>query len=753
MAKKKDDLLATARKRFERCIEAETKNREKALEAIKFRNLEQWPDGIKRDRENDPEGARPCLVVDKINQYINQVKNDQRQNRPAIKVRPVDDKGDKEVAEIYQGIVRHIEDVSKADHAYDTAYEHAVDGGFGYWRIITEYTDENSFEQDIRVKRVRNRFSVYLDPDHQEPDGSDAKYGFITEWLPRDDFKATYPDADACDWESDGKDLAEWVKKDEVRIAEYFYFENVKGKLLLLEDGRSMLESEAKELMGQGVELPAVIKDRDTTMRKVKWCKMSGKERLEERDWPGKYIPIIEVVGNELDIEGERHLSGMVRAAMDAQRIHNYSSSSFVENVALAPKAPFIAAVGQIEGQENDWQTANRRNLAVLQYQPVSVDGHPVPPPIRMPMPGISPGWQQVMANTEHDIQASLGMYSASVGEESNEKSGKAILARQREGDVANFHYIDNLARSIRHTGRILVDLIPKVYDTERVARILGEDGTHSMAMLNPEQEAPVIKTGVKKIYNLGIGKYDVSVTVGPSYTTKRQEAAESMVELVRAQPELMSIVGDLMIRNMDWPGADQIADRLKTMLPPQIQQLEDKDTDDPKMAAVHAQYESTIAQVKEEAAAFIQELQQKLQEAMSDNQDKEQKIRELTLAVNNKQGELAVRMQEAKDKRDIEIAKLMQGQPQEGEMHEETEKTEQPPVNVYDSSFAGPIAQSLQTLAEVVSQGNQLQAQNAQLLAMVAQEVSKQNRGKRIVWDDKGNPVGIEPIELEGVH
>lgn len=740
----KDGFLSNARKRFARCVEAETKNREKALEAIKFRNLEQWPDDIKRARESDPEGARPCLVVDKLNQYINQVKNDQRQNRPAIKVRPVDDKGDKEVAEIIQGIVRHIEDTSKADLAYDTAYEHAVDGGFGYFRVITEWCDETSFEQDIKIKRIRNRFSVYLDPEHQEPDGSDARYGFVTEWMDRDDFKEAYPNADPCDWESDGKDLKDWVEKDKVRIAEYFYLEPTKVKLLMLADGAVLTENELAEFPGA-----EVVQARDTTVHKVKWCKISGKEKLEERDWPGKFIPIVEVVGNEIDIEGERHLSGMIRGAMDAQRIHNYASSSFVENVALAPKSPFTAAAGQIENYEDEWKSANRRNLSVLRYDPVTVDGHPVPPPVRQPMPGISPGWQQVMANTEHDIQASLGMYSASLGEPSNEKSGKAILARQREGDVANFHYIDNLARSIRHTGRILVDLIPKIYDTARVARILGEDGTPDMAMLNPEQEAPVVQKGLKKVYNLSLGKYDVSVSVGPSYTTKRQEAAESMVELVRAQPDLMALVGDLMIRNMDWPGADQIADRLKTMLPPQIQQLESKDTEDPAMAAVHAQYEATIAQIKEEAALFIKDLQNKLQEAMTANEDKEQKIREMTLALANKQEELAVRKQEAQAKRDVELAKLMQADSNQVSGAEQPPKQEAPAVNVYDSTFAGPIAESLNVLAEMVSQGNQLQAQNAQLLGLVAQEIAKQGaRGKKVILDGQGNPVGIEPVE-----
>lgn len=763
-----EKFLTQARKRFKYCQDAETKNREKALEAIKFRNLEQWPTELKNSRESDPEGARPCLVVDKINQYINQVKNDQRQNRPAVKVRPVDDSGDKEVADIFQGIIRHVEDTSKADLAYDNAFENAVDGGFGYFRILTEYCDDDTFDQDIRIKRIRNRFSVYLDPDHQEPDGSDAKFGFITEEITRDEFKDQFPGKEPLDWDTDGKksEYNGWCSQEKVRIAEYFYYENVKKKLILLDNGKTVFEDDLQTVLDEaaltGRPQPNVVKERETTVRKVHWCKIDGKEKLEEKPWAGKWIPIIEVVGNELDIEGERHLSGLVRGAMDPMRIHNYAASSFVENVALAPKAPFVAAAGQIENYEGEWKGSNRRNLAVLRYDPLSVDGLAVPPPIRQTMPGISPGWQQVMANTEHDIQASMGMYNASLGEESNEKSGRAIMARQREGDVATFHYIDNLSRSIRHCGRILVDLIPKIYDTQRVARILGEDGTPTAVQLDPEQQEPVKQVGAKKIYNLTVGKYDVSVSVGPSYTTKRQEAAESMVELVRAQPELLNLVGDLMIRNMDWPGAEQIADRLKTLLPPEIRAAEDKDNQDPKTAAIHAQYEQAIAQIKEEAAMFIQDLQAKLEESTTANQDKEQTIRELKLALSNKQGELAVRMQEAEDKRNIELAKLMkeenapapEAKPEPSQP--QAQQPAQPPVMVMDSALASPldsmgmglqmVAQSVQQTNELLSQTAAINAQQTEFLSQLVASIARQSGPKKIILPD-GSVAMTEPM------
>jgi hypothetical protein len=591
MAEDKKDPLKLARKRLARCIEADKDNRKHAKEALEFRALNQWPDAIKEDREKR---GSPCLVVDKTNQYINQVKNDQRQNRPAIKVRPVDDGADIEVAEIYQGIVRHIEDTSKADLAYDTAFEQALDGGFGFFRILTDYADEMSFDQDIKIQRVRNRFTVYVDPDHQEPDASDIKFGFVIEDITKDEHKNQFPGEELVNFEVDGEDFKDWETEEKVRVAEYFFYRQKEVEIALLPDGRVLPKDEVPE----GVQ---IVKTRKTTINEVMWQKINGKVVLEERAWPGKWIPIVKVIGNELDIEGKLITSGMLKAAMDSQRIYNYASSSFVENVALAPKAPFVYAEGQVEGYEDQWQRANRENVAGLPYKPTTVDGHLVPAPQRQQMPGISSGWLQVMQNSEQGIQGSLGMYQASVGAESNEKSGKAILARQREGDTATFHYIDNLSRSIRHAGRILVDLIPKIYDTQRIVRILGEDGTPEHAKIDPEQEMAIREVpkgkDIEKIYNLNIGKYDVTVSVGPSYTTKRQEAAEAMVQLLQGNPELMATIGDIMFRNMDWPGAEEVAERLK---PPGT----DDEEQDPQVMQMQQMVEQLQAQLQETMAA-----------------------------------------------------------------------------------------------------------------------------------------------------
>lgn len=651
-----EKLLNTARKRYQRALEQDNDNRDHALNMIKFRNLEQWEPDVKQSREKDPEGARPCLVVDKTNQYLRQVLNDERQNRPAIKVRPVDDKGDPEVAEVFQGIVRHIEDASGADLAYDTAYEQAVDGGFGYFRVITEYCDEKSFDQDIRIKRIRNRFQVLLDPDRQQPDGSDAKWGFIVEKMMRDEFKTQFPKSEAIDFMTDGKVFDDWIGKDYVLVAEYFSLETKKETICLWESGQVSVKNEQPEQMYPG---DRIVKERESNVPTVKWRKITCKDILEERDWPGKFIPIVEVIGNELDIEGKRVTSGLLKAAVEPQKIHNYAASAFVENVALAPRAPWVGAEGQIEGYEELWRTANRRNISFLPYKPVVAEGSvPVPPPQRTQPPGIAAGWQQTLQNTEHDIQASMGMYNASLGAPSNEKSGKAIMARQREGDTATFHYMDNLSRSIRFCGRILIDLIPKIYDTERVALILGEDGSTDNAQLNPNQPEAMRKvsdeTGaIKKIYNLNVGKYDVTVSVGPAYTTKRQEAVEWMTQLIQASPDLMKVGGDIMFRNMDAPGADEWSDRLKKMLPPQLQADDEEGEQQPMVQTPQGpipvqQASQMIAQMMQQGEQMQQELQKaEHARAMKDALAEQNKAEELKLEREKSEHEAAIKEHE----------------------------------------------------------------------------------------------------------
>lgn len=614
----KDKELKKIRDRFEVCQSAWADDRKRYRDDVEFASGDgHWPESIKAERERD---GRPCLVVDKLGQYIRQIVNDSRQNSPAIKVRPVDDEADIETADIIQGIVRHIEDRSNAQSAYDTALECAVKGGMGYVRVLTEYAHERTFDQELCIKRVRNPLTVWLDPDHQEPDASDIRYAFVTEDLDKEDYEATYGDENPLNFDSDAGKYGDWVG-DKVRIAEYWWIEKENKTLHLLADGGTATDEEIALFVEQtGLPAPEIIESREIPHKVVKWCKINGAEYIREpQEWPGKYIPIVPVWGNEEDIDGELRHTGLIHNAKDAQRLYDYSRSAFAERVALTPKAPYIAAEGQIEDYEDEWTTANQVNYSVLRYKPVDNSGHPVPPPQRQQAHDIPAGFSQDMQLSEHDIQAAIGMYAASIGQPSNEKSGRAIMARQREGDIATFHYHDNLARAIKHIGRVLVDLIPKIYDTKRVVRILGVDGSAETVQLDPSLPAPSAKLGTKTIYNIGIGTYDVTVSVGPSYTSRRQEAADAMIEMTQSNPAIWGTHGDLITKAMDWPDADQFSERFKLLLPPQIQQAEKEGEEvSPEVQNVIAQAQQAIAQrdqALQQSMAQMQELMAKVQE------------------------------------------------------------------------------------------------------------------------------------------
>lgn len=634
-----EEFLSTIKKNYKLAEDRWADNRKLAKEDMEFRAGKQWFDDDITQREKD---KRPCLVVDKLGQYVRQVVNDGRQNRQAIMVRPVDSGADVETADVFKGLIRHIEDRSNSDIAYDTALECAVVGGFGFFRVLTEYSTQNSFDQEICIKRVRNPMTVLLG-EFEEADASDLKEAWFVDEMSKAQFKREYPKAQYTDWQTDGAKYGDdWISEEKVTVCEYWYVEEEQETVHFIEDGTTIPAREYEEAIAEGIIPPAIIESREIPVRKVKWCRLSGAEILERRDWKGKYIPLFIVVGNEYDIDGKITYSGLIRSGKDPARLYNYSRSAFAERVALTPKAPWVAADGQVEDYADEWATANQANISVLKYKPQSIDGHMVPAPQRQTSADIPAGFAQDMQIAEHDIQAALGMYAASVGAPSNERSGKAILARQREGDTSTFHYIDNQGRAIRHLGRVLVDLIPKIYDSRRVVRILGEDGTAKMADIDPDQEVAVKKLGHKSIYNLNVGTYDVSISTGPSYNTKRQEAATSMVEMTQANPELMTVIGDLMVKSMDWPGADEIAARLKAMLPPQVLQAEQEKQGDgqgmsPEMMAMQQGAEAAIA----ERDAALQQAGEQLQQMNTE-------LTELRLTAKNKEEEAAIKSREA---------------------------------------------------------------------------------------------------------
>ena len=589
--KRDDDKMATMRSRLTMAMAAYSDSREDELDDLRFMagspdNQWQWPADVLSTRgsvQGQAINARPCLTINKLPQHVRQVTNEQRQNRPSGKVIPADDNADVQVAEIFNGVVRHIEYMSDADVAYDTACDNQVTYGEGYIRLLTEYCNEESFDQDIRIARVRNAFSVYMDPTIQDPCGADAKWCFVTEDILKSEYEEMFPDATPISTMMaqgvGNESMAQWLAEDTIRIAEYFYYETERTTLHLYPDGQTAFTRTAKDKQLMAM-FGAPQRTRPVERKKVMWMKTNGFDVLEEREWPGKWIPVVRVIGNEWEVEGQVYISGLVRNAKDAQRMYNYWVSQEAEMLALAPKAPFIGYGGQFEGYEQQWKTANTTNWPYLEVNPDVTDGagNTLPLPQRAQPPLPQTGLIQAKMGAAEDIKSTTGQYDASIGAGGNERSAKAILAREKQGDVGTYHYVDNLARAIRHITRQIVDLIPKIYDTQRIARIIGVDGEVDMVKFNPMQPEAVkevrdVQTGalIEKIYNPSVGTYDVMVTTGPGYMTKRQEALDAMSQILQSNPQLWTVAGDLFIKNMDWPGAQEMAQRFKKILDPKV--------------------------------------------------------------------------------------------------------------------------------------------------------------------------------------
>lgn len=625
-----DELLKIARKRFDLASAALNETRQSELEDLKFfagspDNNWQWPQDVVSSRGAvNSQPARPTLTINKLPQHVRQITNDQRQNRPAGKVIPVDDKADIKVAEIFDGIVRHIEYASDADVAYDTACENQVTAGEGYFRLLTEYCDDLSHEQDIKIGRIRNPFSVYMDPNIQDPCGADAEWCWLTTDVPREEYEHNWPGAKPLSTlEANGigdPKFGQWINDKSIRVGEYFYAEYVSGKSLLFPDGNTFLDNapEVSQYASMGI-FP--VKDRPTKIRKIKWIKTNGYEVLEEGEWAGRWIPVIRVIGNEFEIEGELHLSGIVRNSKDAQRMYNYWASQEAEMLALAPKAPFIGYGGQFEGYEAQWKSANTMNWPYLEANPDVTDaqGTPLPLPQRAMPPMAPAGLIQAKMGAADDIKSTTGQYDSSLGAEANEKSGKAILAREKQADTGTYHYVDNLARAIRFSTRQIVDLIPKIYDTRRVARIIGLDGEADHVQIDPNLQQPMVEERdqngaiIKRIYNPTIGKYDVRVTTGPGYLTKRQEIVQAMTELSQgvSDPTAAMVMRYFAMKNMDFPDVEKFAQVLKKMLPPGL--LDDDENASPELMQAKKQMQQ-MQQTIEQMRGMLENVNQSME-------------------------------------------------------------------------------------------------------------------------------------------
>jgi hypothetical protein len=624
-----DGRIEEAKQFLRLCNDSDSNNRAEALDDVRFAAGDQWPVDVQNSRVLE---ARPCLTINKLDAYIRQICNQQRQQRPRIKVHGMNNDSDAKVAEIITGITRHIENQSDADQAYDHAFEYCVKMGWGYWRVTTDYIRDDSFDQEIYIKRIENPFTVYFDPNSVQPDGSDAEKCLITTVVSKEVFRKMYPDAETNQGFSSrgtGDTESEWVTKEDIRIAEYFYTERTKDMLLELSDGTTGYSTEIpkKEVLeAAGI---TVISQRDVWRKQIKYCKLTAMQILEEGEWAGKYIPIVPVYGQEVRVDDKHKKFGLVRMAKDPQRMYNYWSTALTESVALAPKAKWLLAEGQDEGHENEWAMANIKAMPVLRYKQTDTEGRIAPTPVRLQPEPPPAGIVTALQGLNGDLQAVVGIFDPSQLPQGN-MSGKALQGQQSQVDMTNFHYYDNLTRSIRHTGRIILDLIPKIYDRERVMRIIGDDGKPEMVTINQQGQD---EEGISKVLNdVTVGEYDVVMETGPGYNSKRQEAVDSMVQMLSVDPNLMQQAGDLIFRNMDFPGSDVIADRLAAVNP--MAQIDDKSPIPPQVQMQLANAQQQIQQLQQQLQAEAMDkkyratVQQQVQQAETERKKMELEVR-----------------------------------------------------------------------------------------------------------------------------
>jgi hypothetical protein len=557
------DLLVEAHERFKAIVEYDGPWRRNATEELNFIALDHWSPQMREDRQ-----GLPCLTFDKISPSIDQVVNDARQNPPEAKISPVGGGADKETAEILQGLIRNIDNDSSASIAYMTGYDHAVKIGRGWWRVTFDYESEEGFEQKILIKRIPNPFSVYPDPAAEEFDYSDMRYCFVTEDLDRNVFEELYPDNYCGTGDFEGisnKQRDDWFPNGAVRVAEYWWVEIQRERMALLPDGKSVPVADVPE----GTN---VISTRWVERRKVHCAKITGAQVLEQAEWPGKWIPLVPCLGREIIKDGKRLLSGMIRPSMDANLSYDYLRSRQVQMIGLASLAPYLVAEGQLEGYEHIWAGANRKPYPFLTYKTTDSKGNAVGPPVRnFAQEAAIQAITIAVQHADNDCKATLSTYDASLGNAGPESSGKAILARQREGDNAHFNYHDNLGRSIQHTARIELDLAPHIYSEARIITIYDPDGSaRQVAIHQPTKN----KDGLDRIYKIdGAARFDVVLGNGSSYATRRKEGSAALMELARNMPGPMTRALDLVVTALDIPDGDQLAERLR---PPDVQKKQD---------------------------------------------------------------------------------------------------------------------------------------------------------------------------------
>lgn len=579
-----DGVVMEAKRRFRWCSEWEAQFRPRFIEDIKFENGDsdngyQWPNSVRKNRDVD---QRPCLTMNLIRQHNLNISNEARKNKSSVRVVGTGNGATELSGRAFTDVCRHIEMISKAQDAYTVARGWQIGGGIGWWRIVTRYAREDTFDQEAYIVPVNDPLSVYMDPDIQQKDGSDANFAFVFDKVPREEFKQAYPEFYDLAGNSPlglGMGDADWISKDYIMICEYFRKVKIPDKVVsfMLQGVRkTILLSKIPKNAQQAVLDDPLTKTRPTEREEIEWYLIAGSQVVDHTVWVGKYIPLVRIIGEEIVIDGVMDRRGHTRSMKDAQRMFNYNASAQVEFVALQGKTPWLAAAEAIEEYETMWNSANVVNHSVLVYNGLDDEGNTIAPPQRQQPPTAAPAYESGMQTAFNQIMMVSGQFQNQMGMQGNERTGKAIDLRQQQSATSVYHFQDNYEAGLRYTSTILIDLIPRIYDTKRVIAIIAEDGVTTEITIDPTAAQAFMQKQkengevVSRIFNPRVGQYDVAPSVGPAYGTKREEARDMLALLLTQNKELTPIVGDLLLGDMDFDSAQEASRRLKRMVPPQ---------------------------------------------------------------------------------------------------------------------------------------------------------------------------------------
>ncbi len=720
-----DDIIKLAKDRLKSDKDYWSENYQKAREDAQFMSDEEFAQWDEDDYTSRVSTGRPAITIDQLSQFIHQVVNDIRINTPTINIIPTGFGSYPEVAETYKGLIKSIEYASNADNAYDTAIFNAAKQGLGFLRVDNDYVNDESFDQELKICRVVNPLACWMDGASVEIDGRDAMHATIIEKMRVSEFKKRYPGKDPVCFESESSTPA---KDDEfISIAEQFIVEETDQAIAVDESGKVYKDNEKK---------PAKRK-RTVKKRKILRYKMSGADVLEETTFPGKYIPIVPVYGEESWIDGKRYIFSLIRKSKGAQRMFNYWKSLETELLMKAPIAPIMAAEGQVEDYKDDW--LNPSKAGVLRYKTQDAQGNPIGAPQRLDPPLIPAGIINAARGAVDDIKSTMGIYNASLGQRSNEQSGVAIAQRKQEGDVATYHFSDNLSKAITQLGRVLVSAIPEVYDTARVLRIIGAEDEPKQIGVNGE-----IVEDQEETIDLKKGSYDVKVVTGASYTTLRQESVEALQAMFQAQPELMKVMGDLYFKYSDFAGAQAMTNRMKKVVDPKFLDEEDReemeviDPEKEQMAGLIQQGQQALQQMQAEMQNLQSQLQNKqaetilkAEEIKIKQEDVAIKRESLALEAYKAQSETQIKNKEIeadiiKTRIDAKASATPEMAMMDGDLNDGT-----PPLALMMAQFAEAISNGLMTVAQAQAQGNQA----------VIEAITKP---KQVVRDESGKIAGV---------